>query len=229
MSIWSYRNHQQPKTDTRASGRMKIILSRKGIDSGALSGKMASPILPCGCLCSIPIPYRCGISYSDAHFGTRSFQQIIRELKPRWSNRLAHLDPDLRRDAVTSRPSGWRPAFYFQQTLGGADINSAQSLASYQDYRFRAPNILLLQGSLEHSIWGPLGLKFMADEGRVALTRGDLGFSHMKHSFAAGLTLRAGAFPMVQMMFAWGGPEGHHNIFNMNTSLLGGSARPSLY
>jgi hypothetical protein len=90
---------------------MKIILSRKGIDSGARSGKMASPILPCGCLCSIPIPFRCGISYSDVHFGTRSFQQIIRELNPRWSNRLAHLDPDLRRDAVTSRPSGWRPAF----------------------------------------------------------------------------------------------------------------------
>lgn len=90
---------------------MKIILSRKGIDSGALSGKMASPILPCGCLCSIPIPFRCGISYSDVHFGTRSFQEIIGELNPRWSNRLAHLDPDLRRDAVTSRPSGWRPGF----------------------------------------------------------------------------------------------------------------------
>ena len=62
---------------------MKIILSREGIDSGALSGKMASPILPCGCLCSIPIPYRCGISYSDVHFGTRSFRQIINELNPR--------------------------------------------------------------------------------------------------------------------------------------------------
>jgi Nucleotide modification associated domain 3 len=90
---------------------MKIILSRKGIDSGALSGKMASPILPCGCLCSIPIPFRCGISYSDVYFGTCSFQEVIGELNPRWSNRLAHLDPDLRRDAVTSRPSGWRPAF----------------------------------------------------------------------------------------------------------------------
>jgi len=32
----------------------------------------------------------------------------------------------------------------------------------------------------------------MADQGRVALTRGDLGFSHLKHSFAGGLTLRAG-------------------------------------
>ena len=118
--------------------------------------------------------------------------------------------------------------FYFQQTLGGQDINSALTLGSYQDYRFRAPNILLLQESFEHSIWGPFGLKFMADEGRVALTRGDIGFSHLRHSYAAGLTLRAGGFPMVQLMFAWGGPEGHHNIFGMNNSLLGGSARPLL-
>lgn len=118
--------------------------------------------------------------------------------------------------------------FYFQPTLGGQDINSALALGSYQDYRFRAPNLLLLQGSFEHSIWGPFGLKFMADEGRVALTRDDIGFSHLRHSFAAGLTLRAGGFPMVSMMFAWGGPEGHHNIFNMNSSLLGGSARPLL-
>jgi len=116
--------------------------------------------------------------------------------------------------------------FYFQQTLGGQDINSSLALGSYQDYRFRAPNLLLLQESIEHSIWGPFGLKFMADQGRVALTRGDLGFSHLRHSYAAGLTLRAGGFPMVQMMFAWGGPEGHHNIFNMGSSLLGGSARP---
>lgn len=118
--------------------------------------------------------------------------------------------------------------FYFQQTLGGQDINSGLSLGSYQGYRFRAPNLLLLQESFEHSIWGPFGLKLMADQGRVALTRGDLGFSHLKHSFAGGLTLRAGGFPMVSLMFAWGGSEGHHNIANMNTSLLGGSARPAL-
>ena len=33
---------------------------------------------------------------------------------------------------------------------------------------------------------------------------------------------------MVSMMFAWGGSEGNHNIFNINSSLLGGSARPRL-
>jgi hypothetical protein len=119
--------------------------------------------------------------------------------------------------------------FYFQQTLGGSDIDGQPSLASYQDYRFRAPNVLLLQENFEHSIWGPFGFRFMADQGRVALTRGDLGFDHLKHSFGAGLTLRAGGFPMVSIMFAWGGNEGDHTVFNMNTSLLGGSSRPSLY
>jgi hypothetical protein len=118
--------------------------------------------------------------------------------------------------------------FYLQQTLGGSDINSVLTLGSYQDYRFRAPNLLLLEESFEHSIWGPFGVKFMADQGRVALTRSDVGFSDLKYSYAGGLTLRAGGFPMISVMFAWGGSEGSHNTFNMNTSLLGGSARPSL-
>jgi len=118
--------------------------------------------------------------------------------------------------------------FYFQPTLGGQDIDSNLTLPSYRDYRYRAPNFLLLQESFEHSIWGPFGVKVIADQGRVALNRSDLGFNHLRHSFAAGLTLRAGGFPMVQMMFAWAGAEGHHNIFNMNTALLGGGARPPL-
>ena len=117
--------------------------------------------------------------------------------------------------------------FYFQQTLGGSDINGAPALSSYQDYRYRAPNLLLLQERFEHSIWGPLGFQFLADQGKVALTRNDIGFSHLKHTFAAGFTLRAGGFPMVQFLYAWGG-EGPHTIGSLNTSLLGGSARPPL-
>ncbi len=119
--------------------------------------------------------------------------------------------------------------FYFQPTLGGSDINGAPALSSYTDYRFRAPNVLLLRASFEHSIWGPFGFVFQADQGKVALTRGDIGFSHLSHSFASGLTLRAGGFPFVFIMYSWGGNEGNHTIFNMNTSLLGGSYRPSLY
>jgi hypothetical protein len=126
-------------------------------------------------------------------------------------------------------PAGHLVPFYFQPTLGGADIAGNTTLVSYQDYRFRAPNLLLLRGSFEHSIYGPLGFSFAADTGKVALARGDLDFSHLVHSYAAGLTLRAGGFPQVWLQFAWGGHEGTHTIAAMNTSLLGGAARPSLY
>jgi hypothetical protein len=119
--------------------------------------------------------------------------------------------------------------FYFQPTLGGSDINGAPTLSSFQDYRFRGPNILLLRESFEHSIWGPFGFQFMADQGRVALAREDLGFEHLKHSFATGFTIRAGGFPQIFLLYAWGGGEGNHTTVSMNSTLLGGSYRPSLF
>ena len=132
--------------------------------------------------------------------------------------------------ALSMTPGGNVVPFYFQPTLGGSDINGNPSLSSYQDYRFRAPNIMLLRESFEHSIWNlPLGVAFMADQGKVGLTRGDLSSSPWVHSFSAGLTLRAGGFPQVFLLFSWGGNEGTHTIVNVNTSLLGGAARPSLY
>ena len=119
--------------------------------------------------------------------------------------------------------------FYFQPTLGGSDINGSPTLASYQDYRFRAPNVMLLRESFDHSIYGPLGFAFMADQGKVGLTRGDLFSNDFLHSFSVGLTLRAGGFPQVYLLFSWGGNEGTHTSASVNTSLLGGSTRPSLY
>lgn len=91
---------------------MKVILSRKGCDSGENSGQMASPILPCGCLCPIPIPYkRGGIPYSEIWFGDRTLQQICTELNDKWKGGLAHLDPDIRCDSLACRPAGWKAAF----------------------------------------------------------------------------------------------------------------------
>ena len=131
--------------------------------------------------------------------------------------------------AESMTPGGSVVPFYFQPTIGGLDINSNPSLASYQDFRFRAPNVMFFHQGLEHSIWGPFGFSIMAEEGKVGLGRGDLGSNSWIHSFASGLTLRAGGFPQVFLLFAWGGNEGTHTIANMNTSLLGGSGRPSLY
>lgn len=119
--------------------------------------------------------------------------------------------------------------FYFQPTLGGSDINGNSWLPSYNDYRFRAPNTLLLREGFEHSIWGPIGFNFSADQGKVALARSDIAFDHLAHSFSAGLTLRAGGLPALSLSFAWGGSEGTHTITDVNPALLGGSARPSLF
>jgi hypothetical protein len=119
--------------------------------------------------------------------------------------------------------------FYFQPTLGGSDINGSFALNSYQDYRFRAPNTLLLRETLDHTLYGPVGLTLIADQGKVALTRGDIEFSHLRHSFAAGLNVRAGGLPQIYFLFAFGGKEGTHFTGSINPALLGGSARPSLY
>ena len=126
-------------------------------------------------------------------------------------------------------PSGNVVPFYLQPTLGGADIMGEKMLASYPDYRFRAPNYMLFRATVEHSIYGPLGAMLMADTGRVGLTTGELGFNHLRHSYGAGLTIRAGGFPVVELLFAWGGHEGTHTIAQISPALLGGGSRPLLY
>jgi hypothetical protein len=120
--------------------------------------------------------------------------------------------------------------FYFQPTVGGADINGTNVLGSYQDYRFRARDLLLLRESFEHSLgkW-PVGVTVLADQAKVANTFGDLSNARWIHSYAAGITLRAGGLPMISLLFAFGGNEGSHTMLSMSASLLGSSARPSLF
>jgi hypothetical protein len=125
--------------------------------------------------------------------------------------------------------AGNRVPYYFQPTLGGSDINGETTLGSYPDYRFRGPNVLLLRVSFEHSIWGPVGVLAMFDQGKAVGQRGDIGFSGLAHSWTTGLTLRAGGIPLVRLMFSWGGREGTHTTAAVDTSLLGGGGRPSLY
>lgn len=97
---------------------MKIILSRKGFDSEA--GKVPSPIFPDGRLCSLPIPSADVRRLGQIRWYGKPLSTIVADLT---GNRLSrstrvHLDPDLRRNAV-SRRRGWRPAF--------GQVNAAQS------------------------------------------------------------------------------------------------------
>ncbi len=90
---------------------MKLILSRKGFDSA--HGGCASPILDGGLLCSLPIPdANAATDYAEISFNGASLGPIVRSLsRGRIGSRdKAHLDPDLRCDAITRAP-GWRPIF----------------------------------------------------------------------------------------------------------------------
>ncbi len=120
--------------------------------------------------------------------------------------------------------------FYFDPTIGGSDINGQSILPSYPDYRFRAPNVLLLHGAYEQSLGKiPIGLFLGIDEAKVGLRRDDIAFNHLRHSYSAGLTVHAGGVPVIYLLFAWGGDEGHHTIGTISDALIGPGTRPSLF
>ncbi len=107
---------------------MKIILSRKGFDTGY--GGIANPILPDGRFHPLPIPYGHGapIRYQDlpppeglggdlrtladfvmAHGATMKRKKPLPPL-PVTAETIAHLDPDLAVSSLRRMP-GWRPLF----------------------------------------------------------------------------------------------------------------------
>jgi len=102
--------------------------------------------------------------------------------------------------------------FYFQQTLGGSDINSAMSLGSYQDYRFRAPDNLAFEVEFNRRLWKPLGIMVFYDTGEVAVQASDLSFAKMRHSFGGGLTLWSATKVVFRAYVGFGGGEGAHTF-----------------
>jgi hypothetical protein len=93
---------------------VKIIFSRKGFDTE--KGGVASPIFPDRRICSLPIPDRTGpVRYKDIQFGRTTLGRVVHDLTVGRANRYtgnhhAHLDPDLRKEAIPRR-EGWLPAF----------------------------------------------------------------------------------------------------------------------
>lgn len=91
---------------------MKLILSRKGFDSG--SGGGPSPVLPDGTMVSLPIPdaaMRRRITYHDiaARDGSIAELALALGVASEVVDGGAHLDPDLDPSA-RPRPAGWCPS-----------------------------------------------------------------------------------------------------------------------
>lgn len=91
---------------------MKVVLSRKGMDSRA--GGIPSPILPDGTLLSLPIPNeKSGVPYGDLVYKGRTYQQIIQQIHPTFDfqkHPFCHLDPDIY-GVLKNTHAGWKPAF----------------------------------------------------------------------------------------------------------------------
>lgn len=91
---------------------MKVVLSRKGMDSRA--GGIPSPILPDGMLLSLPIPNeKSGVPYDALVYKGRTYQQIIQQIHPTFDfqkHPFCHLDPDIY-GVLKNKPAGWKPAF----------------------------------------------------------------------------------------------------------------------
>lgn len=89
---------------------MKIILSRKGFDSGY--GKIASPILSDGTMLSLPIPGVSNTKFTDLSYDGKNYRKIL-ELSgyPQEQGEFCHLDPDIRDGIRINSIADWKPAF----------------------------------------------------------------------------------------------------------------------
>ena len=128
---------------------MKVILSRKGFDSKY--GGQPSPILPDGTLLSLPIPMENEkVCFKDLVHKNKSYFDIIQELKPKTklkSDQNCHLDPDIRKDAI-SRNHEWEPLF------GQAD----SALGHLQNNGIEKGDIFLFFGTFKQTEYDKDGL-----------------------------------------------------------------------
>lgn len=92
----------------------KIILSRKGFDSGC--GGYPSPILPDGTMVSMPIPAfneEVSPTYADLKCGDISYLNLMMQLGMKKYNESSkvHLDPDINYSVVERKEKTWQPIF----------------------------------------------------------------------------------------------------------------------
>jgi hypothetical protein len=110
--------------------------------------------------------------------------------------------------AAAYRGAASEVPFYFDQTLGGTDINGNDTLRGFNDYRFRGPSSLLFQAEYRHSVWGPFGLLAFYDLGKVALLPSDISLDHLRHDIGLGMFVRAGNHEVMRIYIGFGSGEG---------------------
>jgi hypothetical protein len=177
--------------------------------------------------------YRVGYDYyqdhDTGHYSFRRFRaDMLNQFYPEGKKRVAVAgqpnQTETRYDSIlyiygrvtaSDASAGHAVPFYLQETLGGSDIDNLPTLRGFQDYRFRGPDLLLIQVQFERRIKGPIGFMVFYDTGKVAVRKSDIDFSNMRHSFGAGLTFWTGEKVVFRAYVGLGSGEGRHNFFGV--------------
>lgn len=141
---------------------------------------------------------------------------------PRGANKVCEFGYFKVRGVLTleTAAAGQRVPFYFQPTLGGADLYNIDTLRGFLDYRFRAPNLMYIQTEYGHSLpWKFRWMGFMAfyETGRVGTTAGDLGFNQLHHDIGLGFTVSAANHIVARAYIGFGTGEGSRMNYKLGS------------
>jgi hypothetical protein len=102
---------------------------------------------------------------------------------------------------------GHEVPFFFDPTLGGEDLEGDDTLRGFGDYRFRAPNRILLQAEYRHPIWAVIGLVVFYDVGKVAFQPSELTLGQLRHDIGLGLDFSVGNHQIARLYVGFGTGE----------------------
>jgi hypothetical protein len=108
---------------------------------------------------------------------------------------------------VTYNSAGSTSPFYLDPTLGGTDMNGNDTLRGFADYRFRAPNRILLQAEYRHPVWWFVGLVTFYDVGKVSNHPSDLTLEQLRHDIGLGFYISVANHEIARFYVAFGTGE----------------------
>jgi len=166
------------------------------------------------------IGYNFYLDVNTGHFSFRRFEtNLEHHFYPEKSKLgIARLDSDFIvrwRLSASDASSGNAVPFYLQETLGGTDIDNQPTLRAFRDYRFRGPDLMMVQAEYDRRVWKYLGILVAYDAGKVALRKSDLNFSAMHQSFGGGIAIYLADKLVFRMAVGLGGGEGVHPYFGI--------------
>jgi hypothetical protein len=107
--------------------------------------------------------------------------------------------------STSDAENGQQVPFYLMPYLGGND-----TLRGFREYRFRGPNLLLMQAEYRFEIWSGLDMAFFYDTGKVALRRSELDLKDLEKDYGVGFRFNTDSGVVMRVDAAFGSRDGRH-------------------